>query len=318
MADAQTHGKGRGNLRVALAASVVIAAAIGMYIYRSPQADGARRILARITRALGRLAGKEDRVRKPVGVIIQEIEHGDAVQRAQAIGSVCDELTGPAEFVQLVPALIGAMEDESKIVRDTATAALNKLILLYGQDGSATQLEESLVRLLDEPEPELRVQAAGLLRTLAALRKLDVPPPRLLECLDDDSGAVRAAAAASVIEYGQGPELFLPVALRRLPNESPVAWHEFTHILESIRFRPTVLSLLIEGLSSENSFVCVSAATALNHMGLDAGPARPAIMALLRRELKRPTPGWSCTHQLGRWLGRSDPGCQLARHRHRR
>ncbi len=35
---------------------------------------------------------------------------------------------------------------------------------------------------------------------------------------------------------------------------------------------------------------CVSAATIINHMGLDAKPARPAVMALLRRELESPHP----------------------------
>jgi hypothetical protein len=47
---------------------------------------------------------------------------------------------------------------------------------------------------------------------------------------------------------------------------------------------------LIERLSSEDTLVCVSAATAINHMGLDAGPARPAVMALLRKELETPHP----------------------------
>jgi hypothetical protein len=112
----------------------------------------------------------------------------------------------------------------------------------------------------------------------------------LVACLDDDSEEVRAAAAGSLIEYGQGPELFLPVALRRLPTEGPIAFGEFKRILWNIRFRPTALPLLIEALSSQNALVCVSAATVLNHMGLDGGPARPYVMALLRKELESPHP----------------------------
>jgi hypothetical protein len=50
------------------------------------------------------------------------------------------------------------------------------------------------------------------------------------------------------------------------------------------------LPLAIEGLSSENTAVCVSAATVINHMGLAAAPARPSVMALLRRELVTPHP----------------------------
>jgi hypothetical protein len=40
MTDAPRHGKGRGKVWVAMTALAVIAAAIGNYLYRSPQEDG--------------------------------------------------------------------------------------------------------------------------------------------------------------------------------------------------------------------------------------------------------------------------------------
>jgi len=281
---------------------VVIVAAIGTSYFLSPQKRRAPWFIVRIARALGRLAGNADRPKKRIGVIIRELETGDAGQRTNTIALLRFEPMTPAEFAQVFPFLIQAVKDESAMVRNAAAVVLGDLIGRYGQQESGTgepepngtarvpSLEEQIVSLLDEPSPALRAAAAGYLRTLAAIRQLDAPPPRLVACLDDEDETVRAAAAASLIEYGQGPELFLPVALRRLPSEGPVAFREFTRILWNLRFRPTVLPLLIEGLSSDDALVCVSAATVLNHMGPDGRTARPAVMALLRKELETPHP----------------------------
>jgi HEAT repeat protein len=294
MAADPRDGKGRRKTWVTLTAWAAIAVAIGIYFFRSPQQEGARRVVGRIARAARSLVGMQDRARKPVEVIVREIELGDEAQRTQSIAFLQNELIKPAEFAQVLPCLVQAMKDESEMVRETAVPALRALIVRYAHKESAEderKLEEALVGLLNESSATLRVNAARLLRTLAATRQLDVPPPRLVACLDDESDQVRAAAAESLIEYGQGPELFLPVALRRLPTERPIARQEFTRILWNIRFRPTVLPLLVEELSSENALVCVSAATAINHMGLDARSARPAVMSLLRKELETPHAG---------------------------
>src|SRR5262249_23289074 len=159
------------------------------------------------------------------------------------------ELTKPAEFKEVFPCLIKAMKDESKMVRDAAGPMLGYLISRFGQSPSG--IDETIVSLLDESSPAVRATGAGFLRTLAAMRRPGSPPPRLVACLDDDSETVRAAAAESLIEYGEGPELFLPVALRRLPTEGPTARGAFTRILWNIRFLPTALPLLIEALSNQ-------------------------------------------------------------------
>jgi HEAT repeat protein len=300
MADAPNLGEGRRKLWVGLIAVAGIATGIGLYVYQSPYAEGARGAVVRIARALRRIAGKDDKASKPIAAVIHEIEHGDEVQKAQTIVGLRYELTEPAELAQVFPHLIRAAKDESTMVRDAAISALGPVVTRLARDkpgpnhrepaGNApdSDIEESLAGLLDDPSPTLRASAAGFLRPVAAIRRLDVPPPKLVACLDDDSERVRAAAAESLIEYGQGPELFLPVALRRLPTEGPIAFGEFTRILWNIRFAPSALPLLIEGLSSDNALICVTCATVINHMGLDAKPARPAVMALLQKELENP------------------------------
>ena len=138
--------------------------------------------------------------------------------------------------------------------------------------------------------PTFRATAAKSLGFVASIGKLDVPPPRLVACLDDEAPDVRVAAAEALIEYRQGPELIVPVALRRIPTEIPYVLNAFTDEFWFVRLEPSVLPLLIEGLSSENNAVCLSCTAAINHMGRDARPALPAILTLIRKELKSPRP----------------------------
>src|SRR5262245_52800109 len=110
MPDAPDGGKRIGRAWVALTAWAIIAAAIGIYIFLSRQQDKARSRIVRMARVLGKLVGQGDRARKPIGVIIQEIEQGDEARRAQTIVLLRYELTG-AELAQVFPHLIRAMKD---------------------------------------------------------------------------------------------------------------------------------------------------------------------------------------------------------------
>jgi len=400
MADAPNQGRERRKVWVALTASAVIVAAIGIYIDQSPQAEGARRVISRITRAIGRLVGKEDQARKPIEVIVREIKQGDQVQRTHTILSL-NELTKPAEFAQVFPDLIRAMKDESEMVREAAASVVGDRIFRLGSThfpvtderdptifALCQQAEEALALLLNESSPivgcdlrlmssatdatgipqtgkslivvadvdhvlqfrifngdgkvivdtdekrlreptlqierlrkrleglwppheltksekdevvtavrsvvdrtsALQARAATSLGFVAEIGKLDAPPPQLVACLDDEAEEVRSTAAKSLIWYRQGPELLVPVALRRLPSESPGVRDAFTDVFWFVRLEPSVLALLIEGLSSKYTEVCLSCTAAINHMGRDARPALPAILTLIRKELEAPHP----------------------------
>ena len=95
-------------------------------------------------------------------------------------------------------------------------------------------------------------------------------------------------AANALIWYRQGPELLVPVALRRLPGETPGVRGAFTDVFWFVRLEPSVLPVLIEGLSSENTEVRLCCTAAINHMGRDARPALPDILTLIRKELATP------------------------------
>jgi HEAT repeats len=282
MADAPDRGAGIGKVWLALTAFAFIATAILLLYFRTP---------------------REDRARKPIGVVVREIGHGDEVERIVAINGLYGELRTPAEFAQVFPHLIQAMKDGSEPVRIAAASVVGGFIIRLGKKTPASKereptivalcpkAEEALEVLLNETSPILRANAAKSLGSVAWIGKLDAPPPRLVACLDDEAEPVRAAAADALIEYRQGPESLVPVALRRLPTESRLTGEAFTRVFWHNRLEPSVLPLLIGGLSSENTDVCLSCTAAINHMGRDASPALPAILTLLRKELETPHPG---------------------------
>ncbi len=286
MPDAPDGGKRIGRVRLALTALAIIAAAIGIYISLSPQQDGTRSRIVRMARDVGRRVGLENRARKPIAVIIREIEQGDEAGRAQRI-VLCHELTG-AELAQVFPHLIRAMKDESEVVRTAAATVIGDVSPRLS--GEVPVAEEALTALLDDRSPALRARAARSLGPIAASGRLDAPPPRLVACLDDAHEQVRASAVEALFDYRKGPELIVPVALRRLPTERPVARNAFTDLFWHVRLEPSVLPLLIGGLSSENTQVCLVCTAAINHMGREARPALPAILTLLRKELETPHP----------------------------
>ena len=286
MPDAPDGGKRKGRAWVTLTAWAIVAAAIGMYIFLSPQQVETRSRIVGMARGLGRLVGREDRARKPIGVIVREIEQGDEARKVQAI-FLCRELTG-AELAQVFPHLIRAMKDESETVRNLAVTVVGDLSRTFfrgstgRREGDLGPARRSLART-----PRRSAKSLG---SLAASGRLDAPPPRLVACLDDDDEHVRSSATEALFEYRKGPELIVPVALRRLPTEGKVAGNAFWDLFWHIRLEPSVLPLLVGGLSSEDTQVRLVCAAAINHMGREARPALPAILTLLRKELETSHP----------------------------
>jgi HEAT repeat protein len=180
------------------------------------------------------------------------------------------------------------MKDESEKVRNAAASVVGDLSQRLS--GEAPVAEEALTALLDDPSPALRAMAAKSLGSIAASGRLDAPPPRLVACLDDEDEHVRSSTTKALFEYRKGPELVVPVALRRLPTEGGVARGAFSDLFWHVRLEPSVLPLLIGGLSSEDSEARLVCAAAINHMGREARPALPAILTLIRKELEAPHP----------------------------
>jgi HEAT repeat protein len=174
-------------------------------------------------------------------------------------------------------------------VRATAARAIGQLAA--GRDPipdpllrAVEKAEVDLSHLLDDPAPANRITALNAFQFLASRLKRDIPPPRLVASLDDPDAAVRQATIGAVVAYRTGPEALVPVALRRISKEGTGV--DFTSALWRIRLEPSVLPLLMEGMSSQDVAVRQTCAIAINHMGPAAGPALPAVMNLIREELK--------------------------------
>ena len=85
MTDAPDGGKRIGRVWVVLAALATVGAAIGIYIFLSPQQDETGGASSRWHGAWEGWLAREDRARKPIGVIVREIEQGDEARRVEAI-----------------------------------------------------------------------------------------------------------------------------------------------------------------------------------------------------------------------------------------
>jgi hypothetical protein len=308
MATGLPHRK-RRQVMTSVAALAAIAVSFGLYVIQSPPEYPVRRAVVRSARAVGRLIGVGGDARRPIGDLIRRAEQGDDNARAVAVLELRYEVTDSARFAQVTPVLLRSLRDESRSVQDAAMSVLGDLILRYGRDdtsgrapGTSLELEQGMVQLMEASRTELRVFAINQLGPLARMRGLKESPARLVACLDDDSEPVRAAAAWALVSYARGPERLLPVALRRLPGEGPLAAKALTHIFWSFRFPPSCVPMLTAALASDRWVVRVSAICALNHMGLDATPARDEVMALLRRELGHPRPAFEV-----RLVDRADP-----------
>jgi len=271
------RGRTRGGKRIAAVGLAILAVAAGV---------------------LGFRAYRERRSAERVERLVRGIDEGETLARTTAILGANASVDGPAEFVRVFPALLRALGDPSPMIREAALQTSFQLIERHGRKGQAGRHEPQVEALgrraesasaasLDDPSPPLRAAAARALKVLASAQGLLAPPPRLVESLDDADERVRTAAAAAVAAYARGPESIVPVALRRLPAEGPTARMEFERVFHYTRLEPSVLPLLIEGLASPAPEVRRCCATAINHMGPDAGPALPALVATIREELER-------------------------------
>lgn len=275
MSIAAPEGKGIGSSLISLSLCAIFATGILLFYVFKPGAA---------------------RAKKPIGVVISGIVRGDPYDRIAAINSLGNQSMTPVEFAELFPHFLNNMTDESEPVRIGTASAVGRLLwdARKVNQPDATFLRycfrthTALVGLLDETSPMLRSTAARSLGSVAIAGTLDAPPARLVACLDDPAEVVRIAASVGLMEYDQGPELVVPVVLRRLPSEGLEVRKAFNDLFWGVRLKPSVLLHLVEGLSSDDRDVCLASTVAINQMGREAGPALPAILTLIRKELKNP------------------------------
>jgi len=116
----------------------------------------------------------------------------------------------------VVPALVAKLDDESGRIRAASARALGRIGV--GKNGPhAWKVVPRLISLLDGKDPDVRCAAAGGLQFAgwAAAAAL----PDCIELLDDEESiAVRVAAARTIIEIWRSPVPAVPAVVFRHPN----------------------------------------------------------------------------------------------------
>ena len=241
-------------------------------------------------------------VEVPLGGLLRKLAIGDAAQKRGAMQGLALRMHTALEFPQVVQALISVLQDDdTEDVQVAAAVSLGSLVDIRSLECSVTHeppalvvslspaVEQALVPLLDDPSPKIRAAALKSLGQLAAAARLDAPPQGVLEHYrDDPDDAVRIAAADALVEFGRGPEILLPVVLSRFEDEPKAVREASAAAIERIRLLPSTLPLLIEGFSSDDPRLSQMCAMSLGHIGHDAAPAVPALLALIRKEMDAP------------------------------
>ncbi|WP_422929118.1 HEAT repeat domain-containing protein [Singulisphaera sp. PoT] len=276
--------EGMGRLMAVL--TVIALAALGARIYKVEVLDkDPLRVLAN----------------EPLDELIAKIDKGDAEQRALAIGRLSSH--GKVDLARVFPPLVRALGDGSEPLRYAAAGAIGRQI--SGSDSLSTRFGhvdpavaaicreagEALEELLDDPSARVRAAAAQSLGIAASRGRLEEPPPGLIACLEDEDRQVRIEAAGAAAMFVDGPAQFLPIALRHIPVEPFEVRNAFFNAVSLVRFEAPSLPTLIEGLSSDDAWVCMACTDAIDRMGRDASNSLPALLALIRRELKSPRQG---------------------------
>ena len=279
--------EGRGTSKIWFVVAIVAIAAFGVRVYQvQSQKDD------------------EDaspwRNKTPIDVVISQIEHGDDDARAYAFSDLIRNVTEPSEFDAIFPHLIQGLRDPSDDVRIAAASVVGNLVSRFARKSAAGWGEEasdstlcvsaldSLTAMLDALPSTERATVLRSIGNVAAVGRPDIPPARLIACLDDELENVRVEAVKALLWYRKGPEAVVPVALRRLPGEGQQARKAYSDVFWFTRLEPSALPALVDGLRSENTEVCLVSTVGINHMGREARPALPDILALIRRELEAP------------------------------
>ncbi|WP_422929140.1 HEAT repeat domain-containing protein [Singulisphaera sp. PoT] len=237
-------------------------------------------------------------VEPPLDGFIDRLARGDESQKLTAMAGLQLRRHTPAEFARTVEAWVGALGERSATIRERATSSLayllriNAIVALKTHEpppmivSAAPALEGALVSLLADPSQGLRISAVKALEELAADARLRTPPQGLINALERDTDLhVRIAAASAIVEYADGPELLLPIILKRPGDHHPALREASAHAIERVRLLPAAVPMLIEGLALEDEVLCVMCSNSLENIGREAAGALPALLALIRKEV---------------------------------
>jgi len=221
-------------------------------------------------------------------------------------------------------ATIALLKDRSDDVKAGALRALLAMHLSYqnvpSPGGSVpkpelvgsppVELRGAILTSLADSDPQVRLLAATLLRSLGPLLSPDLPP-ELLAAMEDGSPSVREQAAWACSSYKEAFGAVLPDLFARLERAQDPLRSALSQCLEAGTSNVELVPFLRERLKSQSPHVRSAAASLLAKMGPEAAAATPELVALLADPFvpeqgkppwfeRRPDPASRAVRALGR------------------
>jgi HEAT repeat protein len=209
--------------------------------------------------------------------VIEVLRSGDFVARQRTLDALAADRQQADKYA---PALRLGLKDKDRAVRQQAAIALAAF-------GFADQpiLDELLAGMARRHPGRYHSQPEDALSAKWALVKLGAKAvPALIKAQADESYAVRLLALQALGEIGPVAKEALPAIERALAKDDP----ESLVTLVEVKWRidgdaAFALERLLPLLEDKRNLECDGALKTLVHMGKDAEPAMPALVACLKR-----------------------------------
>lgn len=312
---------GGGRRRGRGLASVLVLAASGLLVYlawsimwernhpagpaalRVRQGDAAARL--KVIRELERLGPEDPEIALPA--LSEAMADPEPFNRTAAVDGMLTVIQhvgpgggAPEEVGAAVAALLDDIDDPQPVVRRRVVQALWTVSLIWQGTPRVLQVDrmiEAMARMAAERDPELRSMAVRGLGVVG--RRVSEDPPRpLLAALDDESEAVRNAAALLIATYHRGLAHILPPLVKAMETARPECRPSYRRVLEEIRPNlndspPTedLIAALAAALGSRDREVRRQVAATLALFEDRARGAIPALVALLGERERSGSPG---------------------------
>jgi HEAT repeat protein len=191
-----------------------------------------------------------------------------------------------------IAALLGRMGDPEPVVRARMSQALWMIVMTWRGTSLSSELE-AIAAAMDtaalDGEIEVRLAAVRGLGVVGQ-RLSEDPPRRLVAAMEDESEAVRGAAAQALIMYQRGLGRLVPTLVKSLDGARPECRPAYFGVLKQVRYSLSrsgsappkeVIANLLSGLASRDREVRCQLLSVIGEFGTEARDAIPALLTFL-------------------------------------